>query len=141
MLNKINREFSLHNVDIRTYSPLALAFIGDSVFATVVKTIVIEKGNTHSDKLHRKSAHLVCAQSQALMYEKWREILSTEEADVLKRGKNAKAVNTTKNASEEDYRKATAVETLTGYLFLQGREERLIELIRIGIEAVDATDC
>ncbi len=140
MLDKINHEFGLHNVDIRTYSPLSLAFIGDSVFATVVKTVMIEKGNCQADKLHRRSAHIVRAESQALMYDTWQGVLSEEEAEILKRGRNAKAVNTTKNASVQDYRKATAVETLVGYLFLQNREERLCELIRIGIEAVNAAD-
>ncbi len=139
MLDKINQEFGLHKVDIRRYSPLSLAFIGDSVFATVVKTVMIEQGNCQADKLHRYSAHYVRAESQALMYDKWQELLSEEELTILKRGRNAKSVNTAKNATVQDYRKATGVECLTGYLFLLGDEERICELVRIGILAVDSS--
>ncbi len=140
MLNTINDTFGLHKVDTRTYSPLALAFIGDSVFAAIVKTVVIEKGNCQADKLHRYSAHLVRAESQALMYDYWQDLLTEQEVAILRRGRNAKSVNTAKNASVQDYRKATGVEALTGYLFLEGQEERLCELIRAGVEAVYAAD-
>ena len=140
MLDTINQTFVLHKVDIRTYSPLALAFIGDSVFAVVAKTVVIENGNCQADKLHRYSAHLVRAESQAIMYDLWQDLLTEEEALILKRGRNAKSVNTAKNASVQDYRKATGVEALCGYLFLQGEEARLCELIRAGVDAVYAQD-
>ena len=140
MLDCINETFGLHKVDLRTYSPLALAFIGDSVFATVVKAVIIERGNCPGNKLHYYSAHLVRAESQALMYDLWKECISEEEAVILQRGHNAKTVNKAKNATDADYRKATAVETLTGYLFLAGEEERLCELIRMGIVAVYAAD-
>lgn len=137
MLDIINKEFNLKQVDIRTYSPLALAFIGDSIFATVVKTIVVERGNCPGSKLHGYSAHIVKAESQALMYDALLEIATDEETSILKRGYNAKSVNTAKNATIMDYRKATGVEALIGYLFLKGEEERICVLIRRGIEAVD----
>ena len=140
MLDTINSTFGLHKVDTRTYSPLALAFIGDSVFAAVVKTVVIEQGNCQADKLHRYSAHLVRAESQAIMYDLWMDTVNEEEALILKRGRNAKSVNTAKNATVQDYRKATGVEALTGYLFLNGQEQRLCELIRAGVDAVYARD-
>ncbi len=140
MLDSVNETFGLHKVDLRTYSPLSLAFIGDSVFATVVKTVIIERGNCPGKKLHYYSAHLVKAESQALMYDFWSSILTEEEADILRRGHNAKPANTAKNATVQDYLKATAVETLTGYLFLAGEEKRLCELIRQGIEAVYEAD-
>ena len=140
MLDTINETFGLHKVDTRTYSPLALAFIGDSVFASIVKTVVIEKGNCQADKLHRYSAHLVRAESQARIYDLWLDLATEEEAAVLNRGKNAKSANTAKHATLQDYRKATGVEALTGYLFLEGREERLCELIRAGVECVYSAD-
>ncbi len=140
MLHTINSEFGLHKVDLRTYSPLALAFIGDSVFASVVKTVIIERGNCKGSKLHRYSAHLVKAESQAVMYDVFLSIATDEERTILKRGRNAKAVNSAKHASIEDYRKATAVEALCGYLFLNDEEERLISLIRQGMEAVQCFD-
>lgn len=137
MLEGINKEFNLEMVDIRTYSPLSLAFIGDSVFATVVKTVVIERGNCGGNKLHQHSAHIVKAESQAKMYDHFQDLLNEEELSVMKRGYNAKSVNTAKHATLNEYRKATGVEALVGYLFLQGKQERLLELIRIGINVID----
>lgn len=137
MLDKINNEFNLNMVDIRTYSPLSLAFIGDSVFATVVKTVIIERGNCSGNKLHQYSAHIVKAESQAVMFDYWQDILSEEELSVMRRGYNAKSVNTAKHASVKDYHKATGVEALCGYLFLKGEEERIMELIHLGINRID----
>lgn len=137
MLDNINKEFDLKLVDIRTYSPLSLAFIGDSVFATVVKTVIIERGNCQGNKLHQYSAHIVKAESQAVMYDLFLDILDEEELAVMKRGYNAKSVNTAKHATVTDYRKATGLEALMGYLFLTDREERICELVRIGMAAID----
>ncbi len=136
MLDVINEAFQLKKVDLRGYSPLALAFIGDSVFATVVKAVVIEHGNCSGSKLHKRSAHFVCANAQAKMYDLWKPSLTEEESDLLRRGRNAKSENTAKHATDEEYRKATGVECLCGYLFLKGEEERLVELIREGMESV-----
>ena len=137
MLDTINKEFKLNMVDLRTYSPLALAFIGDSVFATIVKTVIIEKGNCQGNKLHQYSAHIVKAESQAVMYDHWQDILTEEELSIMRRGNNAKSINSAKHASLKDYHKATGVEALTGYLFLKGEEERICELIRLGISKLD----
>ena len=140
MLDSINKEFGLNMVDIRTYSPLSLAFIGDSVFATVVKSVIIERGNCSGNKLHQYSAHIVKAESQAIMYDFWEAILSEEELSVMRRGYNAKSQNTAKHATVKDYHKATGVEALVGYLFLKGLEERLLELIHLGIDQIDKTE-
>ena len=138
MLDKINSEFKLDKVDLRSYSPLALAFIGDSIFAAVVKTVIIERGNCQGSKLHQYSAHIVKAESQALMYDKWQDILSEDELSVMRRGHNAKSANSAKHASLKEYHKATGVEALIGYLFLKGDEDRICELIHMGISLIEA---
>ena len=140
MLDVINETFQLNRVDLRGYSPLALAFIGDSVFATVVKAVLIEHGNCSGGKLHKRSSRYVCAGAQAKMYDLWETMLTEEESDLLRRGRNAKSENTAKHATDEEYRKATGVECLCGYLFLKGEEKRLTELIREGMKSVGEGD-
>ena len=138
ILDNIKDRFGLKDIDVDSYSPLALAFIGDSVFDLVVKTVVVEKANCPANKLHRKTSEIVKAQSQSEMA-KWfleNDILSEEEQSIYRRGRNAKSPTTAKNASVGDYRRATGVEALTGYLYLKNRTERLVELIMLGMNAV-----
>lgn len=134
ILEEIKEQFQMKPVDLRTYSPLALAYIGDSIFDVVVKTVMIMRGNCPVNKLHRYTSHYVKAESQSKMVETIAELLTEEEAAVLKRGRNAKSFTTAKNASVSDYRRATGLEALIGYLYLSNQTERLVELIRIGME-------
>ena len=138
ILDNIKRQCDLKDMDIDSYSPLALAFIGDSVFDLVVKTVVVERSNCQASKLHRRSSSIVKAQSQSVMAG-WcldNDILTDEEQSVYRRGRNAKSPTTAKNASVGDYRRATGVEALVGYLYLKNRTDRIVELIRLGMQAV-----
>ena len=91
-------------------------------------------GNTQPAKLHQHSAHLVKAASQAALIEAILPELTEEEADVNRRGRNAKSNTHAKNASVIDYRKATGLEALVGYLYLKGDTDRILELVKIGLE-------
>ena len=133
LLEKIKRDFEVKEVDINTYSPLTLAFIGDSIYDLVIRTIVVEHGNRQTQSLHRKKSSLVKAQTQALFIETLTDELSEEEADIYRRGRNAKSYTSAKNASIGDYRKATGFEALMGYLYLTGREDRMLYLIKRAI--------
>jgi len=114
------------------YSPLTLAYIGDAVFELLARTHVLASGgNAQAAKLHKKSAALVCAKAQSGAYFKLYDILNDEERNVLKRGRNARSFTVAKNASVADYRHATGVEALFGYLFLSGNTERAAELFRV----------
>lgn len=138
ILENIKSQFLLNSMDVNRYSPLSLAFIGDSVFDLVVKTVMVEKANCPANVLHRKTSAVVKAESQSKMIQ-WfidNKTLSDEENDIYKRGRNAKSPTTAKNASVADYRRATGLEALIGYLYLLGRTERLVELIKLGMEAV-----
>lgn len=136
ILEAIKEEFDCNDVDIRTYSPLTLAYIGDAIYDLVIRTVVVERGNTSPNKLHHKTVDYVNARIQAKMIESLMEELSEEEKTVYRRGRNAKSFTTAKNATVIEYRKATGMEALCGYLYLTGKQERLLVLIRLAIEKV-----
>ncbi len=133
ILEAIKREFACKETDIRTYSPLTLAYIGDAIYDLVIRTIVVERGNSSANKLHRKAVAYVNAREQARMIDALEEELTEEETAVYHRGRNAKSYTSAKNASIIEYRKATGMEALCGYLYLQGRQERMLYLIREAI--------
>lgn len=133
ILDAIKREFDCGGADIRTYSPLALAYIGDAVYDLVIRTVVVERGNRSANRLHREAVAYVNARVQARMIDALEGGLTEEELAVYHRGRNAKSYTTAKNASVIEYRKATGFEALCGYLYLLGRQERMLALIREAI--------
>ena len=128
----LKEKFSLPQVDIQTYSPLTLAYIGDAAYELVVRTFLVDQGNSRPDKLHRKASSMVKAAAQAAMAEALKDSLTEEELSVYRRGRNAKSPTMAKNASISDYRKATGFEALMGYLYLKGEQKRLIDLVYAG---------
>lgn len=114
--------------DVRTYSPLTLAFIGDAVFELLVRTHLAQEGNRPAGALHRESIRRVCARAQAQGYERIRALLTQEELDAFRRGRNASPSHSPKNASSQDYHYATGLEALFGYLYIKGDTPRLREL-------------
>ena len=136
LISCIQKEFELKPVDIRTYSPLTLAYIGDGVYELIIRTVLVEQGNLQPAKLHKKSSGLVKAAAQAAMIHGLEAQLTEEELSAYKRGRNAKAYHTAKNASVADYRTATGFEALMGWLYLTGRSERMVSLIRAGLEYI-----
>jgi ribonuclease-3 family protein len=137
LLDKIKKEFNCKEVDIRTYSPLTLAFIGDSVYDLIIRTIIVERGNRTPNSLHKSKSAVVKAQTQAAFMEAAAELLTEEEEGVYRRGRNAKSYTTAKNATIADYRKATGMEALLGYLYLQGKEDRILELVKKGLHNLE----
>ena len=123
----------MEHVDIRSYSPLALAYIGDGIYDLVIRSMIVGKGNTHANQLHRQTSQLVKAQTQSDMIEILKPQLTEKEMAVYKRGRNAKSPTMAKNASMSDYRRATGFEALMGYLYLENQMERMMELIKIGL--------
>lgn len=132
-------EFGLEEQDLRTYSPLTLAYIGDAIFELVVRTVLVERKNTQAEKLHKAATKIVKAETQALLIEAIKDDLTEEELAVYKRGRNAKAVTRAKNATMSEYRRATGFEALMGYLYLKGDMERMIKLIHLGAEKAEVT--
>lgn len=121
--DKTNRDFS-------QYSPLVLAYMGDAVYELFVRRFLVSRENMPVAKLHKSATALVKAKGQSDRFLKVEAMLSEEEAAVFRRGRNAKS-HVPKNADMADYKRATGVEALLGYLYLSGREERLTELIEV----------
>ena len=124
----------LNEVDIAGYSPLTLAYIGDSVYDLIIKTMVVSEGNKQVKKLHQETSSMVQASAQSEMMREIQEHLTEEEHAVYKRGRNAKTVSPAKNQTLTDYRRATGFEALMGWLYLKNEWPRMPELIKIGLE-------
>ncbi|MFT3951235.1 MAG: ribonuclease III domain-containing protein [Oscillospiraceae bacterium] len=110
---------------VNRYSPLTLAFLGDAVYEELVRMRIVEGANVPVGKLHRLSVRYVCAEFQSAAVRFLSEILTDEERDILRRGRNANGVNIPKHASAAQYRSATGLETLFGYLKLCGEDARI----------------
>lgn len=131
----ISQKAGSPKTDLKSQSPLTLAFIGDAVYSLVMRNIVVNQGNMANNRLHKKTTELVSANAQAKMADLWeeKEVLTQTEADILKRGTNSHTKTQAKNASSYAYHRATGVEALAGYLYLAGRMDRLVDLILLGL--------
>lgn len=137
----IRQVLDVKQVDVMSYSPLTLAYIGDDAYDLVIRTYLLGKGNMPVNKINRMADGLVRAKAQSDMMDVIEPMLDEEEHAVYKRGRNAKSYTKAKNATVADYRRATGFEALMGYLYLQGRYVRMVELIRAGIiERLDADE-
>lgn len=127
-------KLGLRELDVKTYSPLSLAYMGDCVYELFIRTILVNEKNDRVNHYHKKASALVKAEAQANLIKKLEPILTEEEHAVYKRGRNAKSVTTAKNATVIDYRMATGFEALIGYLYLKKDLKRIVDLIKIGLE-------
>lgn len=129
----MRKELGMQEVNIDSYSPLTLAYIGDCVYDLIIKTLVISEGNKQVKKLHQETSKIVQASAQSEMMRVIQEVLTEEEHAVYRRGRNTKSVSPAKNQSLTDYRRATGFEALMGWLYLQDDWKRMIDLIKIGL--------
>lgn len=120
--------------DVKMLNPLVLAYVGDSVYDTFVRTLLVSGGYGQVAKLHKMAIEFVKAKAQADTLEKIAESLTMDEQDIVRRGRNTKSGTVPKNADLSDYRHATGFEALIGFLYLTGQIDRLMELIRRVIE-------
>ena len=132
-LNELKELFGIKDRDLRTYSPLTLAYIGDGVYELVIRTVLVKKGNCPVNQLHKMASSLVKAGAQSKMMEILEPVLTEEELAVYKRGRNAHSPTMAKHATMADYRRATGFEALMGYLYLKEDYSRIVELVRKGI--------
>lgn len=130
------RLYHLDKPDVRQYSALTLAYIGDAVYEIVIRSYLVERGNAPVEKLHKRASQMVKAKTQAELVMAIQDQLTEEELTVYKRGRNARSYTMAKNATMSDYRKATGCEALIGYLYLDGQYQRLTELIHAGLAAL-----
>ena len=130
----INDKFGIQSQDIRTYSPLTLAYIGDAFFDIIIRSILVNKGNTAVNNLHKRASSIVKAQTQSAMVKALMDDLTQEEQDYYRRGRNSKPHTKAKNASTIEYLDATGFEAVMGFLYLTGDLDRAMELVNMGIE-------
>ena len=136
-LEGVQKYFGDSKVKPEQYSALGLAYIGDGVFDLIIRTIVLDMGNSKVKNFHRITSSIVKAESQAKITKAILDELTEEENAIYKHGRNAKSSTSAKNASIVDYRIATGFEALIGYLYLNNRLERALELIKMGLERTE----
>ena len=125
---EILNHFQLPGGDVRMYSPLALAYIGDAIYELVIRSAILGQKELTVNHLHQKTTKFVKASAQRELFQHIQEELTEEEMSVFRRGRNAKSFSVAKNASVNDYRMATGLEALCGFLYLTGRTERLLTI-------------
>ncbi|HCJ08004.1 MAG: ribonuclease III domain-containing protein [Lachnospiraceae bacterium] len=132
--------FHIEHGQPELYSPLALAYIGDSVFDIMIRTMEVSQVNKQVNKYHKDVSKIVCAPAQAKMIMALKEHLTEEERDIYKRGRNANSYTKAKNATRTEYRKATGFEAVLGYLYLKEDFERLTDVVKMGLDALQEAE-
>lgn len=120
--------------EINQLSPLTWAYVGDAVYELYVRTHLVDVTKLKPHKLHLESIKYVKAKAQAERLKKIETILSQEEKEIVRRGRNTKNYHIAKNASVQDYMYSTAFEALIGYLYLTGKQERLKQILESSIQ-------
>lgn len=129
MIEYILKNIGGEMLSAEQYSPLTLAYIGDCVYELYVRTYLIKDANHNVNKLHKSATKYVCCKAQAELYRKIENMLTDVELAVYKRGRNTKS-HVPKNSEMKDYRIATGIEALIGYLYIKGENERICELLK-----------
>ena len=120
--------------DPDSMAPLALAFVGDTVYDLYIRTMLVDTVDASPHGLHLMASSFACAAGQAKAYRRIEPDLSEEERTVFRRGRNAHSGTVPKNAAVSDYRTVTGLEALVGWLYLKDREERLDQLFHRIVE-------
>lgn len=129
MLNQVKKCFEGNFLSANQYGALSLAYLGDAIYEIYVRSFLLSKSDMKVNELHKKATKFVCASAQSEFYHRIEGMLTEEESAVFHRGRNTKS-HPPKNAQMSDYRNATGVETLLGYLYLQNRTDRISELMQ-----------
>lgn len=122
------------DIPVHLLSPIVLAYVGDAVFELYVRQHLVATHTRKPHELHRAATRLVSAGAQARLLERWMPLLTEEEADIVRRGRNTKSGQPPRNADPGEYRHATALECLIGYLYYQGKKDRLEELVGLAFD-------
>ncbi len=140
LVTHFREALGLSKVEVRNYSALTLAYIGDAVYDLLIRTEVVCKCNHQVKKYHKEVSSVVRAEAQSDMIRALKDVLTEEEREVYHRGRNADVHSKAKNATMGDYKRATGFEALLGYLYLTEQYERITELILLGRERLEQKD-
>lgn len=136
LIDNILVEFKINEKEIKNYSMLSLAFLGDGIHSLYIRNYLITQANFKVNKLHSMTTKYVKAKSQSLVIENLNN-LTVEETQIVKTAKNSKTNNIAKNSTIKDYKNATAFEVLLGYLALSKNYERLNEILKKSVEITE----
>ena len=134
ILDYLLKPFNIERKEAKEFSPLVLAYIGDAAYELIVRSILVSMGNRPVNKLNKDATSLVKAGAQSEIVKLISDKLSEEEYTVFKRGRNSSPHTMAKNASMTDYKYATGFEALIGFLYLDNRCDRALELVKLGID-------
>jgi len=134
ILDYLLKPFNIERKEAKEFSPLVLAYIGDAVYELMIRSILVSRGNRPVNKLNKDATSLVKAAAQSEIVKLISDNLSEEEYTVFKRGRNSSPHTMAKNASMSDYKYATGFEALIGFLYLDNRCDRALELVKLGID-------
>lgn len=138
MEKSIDKNYFSIDVPPMQMSPLSLAYIGDAVYEMYVRSYIMKDVNMPVSKLHKAATRYVKATAQANIIKNISDNFTDEEMSVYKRGRNAHSYTSAKNADIVDYRMATGLEALIGYLYIKKETERLKEIIEMCIDVINA---
>lgn len=127
----------INKIDLQNVSMQTLAFIGDSVYNVYIRTYLASKSNMQTGKLHRQSIKYVSAKGQSKTLDMIYDILSEDEIQIYKRGRNTNIHTVSKNVDVIEYKKSTGFEALIGYLYLKKDVIRLDEIVKRSIESIE----
>ncbi len=134
ILDYLLKPFNIERKEATEFSPLVLAYIGDAVYELMIRSILVSRGNRPVNKLNKDATSLVKAAAQSEIVKLISDNLSEEEYTVFKRGRNSSPHTMAKNASMSDYKYATGFEALIGFLYLDNRCDRALELVKLGVD-------
>ena len=134
ILDYLLKPFNIERKEATEFSPLVLAYIGDAVYELMIRSILVSRGNRPVNKLNKDATSLVKAAAQSEIVKLISDNLSEEEYTVFKRGRNSSPHTMAKNASMSDYKYATGFEALIGFLYLDNRCDRVLELVKLGVD-------
>ena len=134
ILDYLLKPFNIERKEDTEFSPLVLAYIGDAVYELMIRSILVSRGNRPVNKLNKDATSLVKAGAQSEIVKLISDNLSEEEYTVFKRGRNSSPHTMAKNASMSDYKYATGFEALIGFLYLDNRCDRALELVKLGVD-------
>jgi ribonuclease-3 family protein len=130
----MRKDFDIKPMDVMNLQPLVLAYIGDAVYEVYIRNMLVVNKKANVNMLHKMSVKYVKAKAQADILHRISENLTSEEQDIVRRGRNAKSATVPKHADVTDYRYSTGFEALIGYLYLMNNNERLMEVLQLAVE-------
>lgn len=136
----IKNKFKLSEIDTRNYSPIVLAYVGDVVLEIVIRTILVSKYSNKVSNINSKCSFYVKAKTQSKAARVFldEDLFMEEEKAVYRRGRNANSGTTAKNASVSEYKMSTGFESVLGYLYLNNKNDRIVELLHKYVEIIDS---